>query len=351
MFLTYKKPLNKIPFIELYEAMLQNKDITHMVDTFQEYNTIDIPALENEALYNKYQLNNMIDKLKRLAYNCSQLTDLSYKTFQIPKASGGYRVISEPNDALKKIQSKIKIVFERDLFLLPSNNAHGYTYNRSPKTAIEQHQKNGSKWFLKLDIKNFFPSWNKELILQQLVSIFPFTYLLQNAEANEAISIILDTCLLDNALPQGSPISPLLTNILMIPFDYKIQQALPKGYIYTRYADDMLISSKFKYNWQSIDNMVKSIISPLNINSEKTRFGSSNGRNWNLGLMLNKDNDITIGWRTKKLLKATLTRYYLHNDSTINEHQLFGLISYYHMIEPDYINYIVEKYSKKFTTL
>lgn len=348
MYVTYKKPKKSMPYGEIYEALLLQQDITPLIDTFQEYNTIILDANENFDLYERYQLDKMVDRLKRLAYNCSLVNDLSYHTFQIPKASGGFREISAPNDELKTMQNKIKIAFERNLFLLPSNNAHGFTYNRNTKTALEQHKNNNSKWFLKMDIKDFFPSWNKELILKQLQGIFPFTYLLQNQEAEEAINQILDICLLDNKLPQGSPVSPLLTNILMIPFDYEIQNSLPKDYIYTRYADDILISSMYNFNWQNIQSMVECIVSPLLVKRSKTRYSSSNGRNWNLGLMLNKDNSITIGWRQKKLLKATLTHYALTDSPNINKHQLLGLISYYHMIEPKYIDYLLDKYSNKF---
>ena len=351
MYLTYNKPKNIVPFKDIYESLLTQQNIKPLIDPYQERNTIILTEEEHKDLYERYQLNKMIDRLKRLAYNCTKITDLSYHTFQIPKASGGYRTISAPNDELKTMQKKIKIAFEKDLFLLPSNNAHGFTGNRNTKTALKQHQKNNSKWFLKLDVENFFPSWNKELIIRQLKQIFPFTYLLENSEAEEALNVIIDTCLLDNKLPQGSPVSPLLTNILMIPFDYEIQKHLGKDMVYTRYADDILISSKYNFNWQIIVSMVEFNITPLNLKRNKTRYSSSNGRNWNLGLMLNKDNNITIGWRNKKHLKAQLTHYFLKDNMQITEHQLLGLISYYEMIEPDYIKYLMKKYKEKFNKL
>lgn len=347
MYLTYKLPKEQMPYREIYEALLLQQDIKPLVDHTPKYNTIVLDKAEAFELYEKYQLDKMLDRLKRLAYNCSLIEDLSYHTFNIPKVTGGYRTISAPNDTLKAMQEKIKIAFERDLFLLPSNNAHGFTYNRNTKTALIQHQENQSKWFLKMDIRDFFPSWNKEFILEQLREIFPFTYLLEIPEGEEALSTIINYCLLENKLPQGSPVSPLLTNTLMIPFDYQIQKGLDKEQVYTRYADDLLISSKYKFNWQNSQGMVESIISPFYLNTHKTRFGSANGRNWNLGLMLNKDNDITIGWKQKKWLKSALS-HYANNTSLLNEHQLLGLISYYHMIEPRYIDYILDKYSLKF---
>ena len=92
---------------------------------------------------------------------------------------------------------------------------------------------------------------------------------------------------------------------------------------------------------------------PYQINEKKTRYGSSAGRNWNLGLMLNKDGNITVGYRNKKVLKARLTEYYLKNTTGIGvskteEAKLFGLISYYKMIEPATIEHIENKLKKKF---
>ena len=91
---------------------------------------------------------------------------------------------------------------------------------------------------------------------------------------------------------------------------------------------------------------------PFSIKPEKTRYGSSAGRNWNLGLMLNKNNEITIGHKRKKEFKAMLDNYmrdrksgngWCHNDIQV----LGGLISYYKMVERDYINYVLRQYSEK----
>ena len=99
-----------MPYGEIYEALLLQQDITPLIDTFQEYNTIILDANENFDLYERYQLDKMVDRLKRLAYNCSLVNDLSYHTFQIPKASGRFREISAPNDELKTMQNKSKIL-------------------------------------------------------------------------------------------------------------------------------------------------------------------------------------------------------------------------------------------------
>ena len=72
---------------------------------------------------------------------------------------------------------------------------------------------------------------------------------------------------------------------------YKKTLVTGNHYVYTRYADDILISSKSNFNWQELVNTLKGVLQPqFTIKDEKTRYGSTAGRNWNLGLMVNKDN-------------------------------------------------------------
>ena len=128
----------------------------------------------------------------------------------------------------------------------------------------------------------------------------------------EDLSNLLEVCLLDNTLPQGSPASPWLSNLAMLDTDHRIQKFLhDKGFTYTRYADDLLISHSYKFDDQAILSDIEKIINDTNhdlliINRDKVRFGSSAGRNWNLGVMLNKDNQMTVGHQKKKTLHAEL---------------------------------------------
>ena len=93
---------------------------------------------------------------------------------------------------------------------------------------------------------------------------------------------------------------------------------------------------------------------PFSIKPEKTRYGSAAGRNWNLGLMLNSENQITIGHKRKKRFKAMLDNYMRDRSAdtgsgwALHDIQvLSGLISYYRMVEKDYIDYLLRQYSDK----
>lgn len=271
----------------------------------------------------------------------------SYETFKIPKHSGGFREIDAPNDELKVIQKRIAKFITNKLKYLPSNNAYGFTKNRNCKLAMEQHQKNGSKYFLKLDIHDFFNSTTKEIILREMNKHWCFAILPDNLK-----DFWLILCTKENVLPQGSPASPVLANIVLHEFDLWLDEnlkKLDKDMVYTRYADDLLISSKNKFH-QNIKEIVDNISAKLKdynltLSEHKTRYGTNAGRNWNLGIMYNKDNNLTVGYRQKKLFKNIL-----HNAETgkieVTEefkNKLQGQLAYAAYIEPEYFAPFIER--------
>lgn len=305
------------------------------------YLPVDIPIdLEEISLNNQYYYFNTITALKN---NVNR----SYKTFKIPKRSGGFREIDAPNDELKVIQKRIAKFITNKLKYLPSNNAYGFTKNRNCKLAMEQHQKNNSKYFLKLDIHDFFNSTTKEIILREMNKHWCFAILPDNLK-----DFWLTLCTKENVLPQGSPASPVFANIVLHEFDLWLDEnlkKLDKDMVYTRYADDLLISSKNKFH-QNIKEIVDNISAKLKdynltLSEHKTRYGTNAGRNWNLGIMYNKDNNLTVGYRQKKLFKNIL-----HNAETgkieVTEefkNKLQGQLAYAAYIEPEYFAPFIER--------
>lgn len=195
--------------------------------------------------------------------------------------------------------------------------------------------------------------------MRMMSMIFPFSEVVKVPEGKENLEKALSLAFLDGGLPQGTPLSPALTCAFMIPIDHKLANAFAtRQMVYTRYADDILVSSKVDFKYREVVNYINKVVredfgAPFMIKPEKTRYGSSSGRNWNLGVMLNADNEITIGHQKKKQFKAMINNYICDMQRGIqwdlNDVQVFrGLMSYYEMIEPEYINHVIIEYNKKY---
>ena len=317
----------------------------------------------NDKLLQNTDTNKMIELL--MAFNQSKEALFQadraslYHTFHISKSSGGLRRIDAPLPELMNALRELKLLFELHMFALYHTNAFAYIRGRSTIDALKRHQRNESKWFLKLDFADFFGSTTPEFVLEMLSKVFPFSEIVKPTAGKEALKQALSLCFLNNGLPQGTPISPFITNVMMIAIDHKISNSLRsfnnRRFVYTRYADDLLISFQVDFNkdkvQQFIIDMLAEFNAPFTIKPEKTRYGSSAGRNWNLGLMLNKENEITIGHKRKKEFKAMLDNYIRdrkagngwerHDIQVLN-----GLISYYRMVEKDYIDYLLRQYGR-----
>jgi len=284
-----------------------------------------------------------------------------YRSFSIAKKTGGLRRIDAPEPELMCALRELKIIFENHMFALYHTTAFAYIRGRSTIDAVKRHQRNKSKWFLKLDFANFFGSTTPAFVLDMLSQIFPFSEIVKYRSGKEQLAKALSLCFLNGGLPQGTPISPFITNVMMIAVDHKISNTLrnfdKNRFVYTRYADDLLISSEYDFDKNAVEKHVIDILAafnaPFSIKREKTRYGSSAGRNWNLGVMLNSDNQITIGHKRKKQFKAMLCNFMRDRDSENRWSRediqiLNGLISYYRMVEAENIDYIITKCGEKY---
>lgn len=255
-----------------------------------------------------------------------------YHTFKIPKRTGGLREICAPNENLRLKQTIILNELQKYCPYV-HEAAYAYVKERSCKDAMLKHVNNNSHWYLKLDLSGFFPSCTTELVMEQLQQIYPFYKLTTTAK-----DLLIKYCFKDGALPQGAPTSPYLSNVIMIPFDYALTEYCSSHkLIYTRYADDIIISSYTQFDWRAVEDFVEGILyRGFKLNREKTRYGNASGRNWNLGLMVT-NNKITVGNQRKRRLKNSIHNYQNHKEdwSLQDIQSLLGELQYVCQIEPD----------------
>jgi group II intron reverse transcriptase/maturase len=152
----------------------------------------------------------------------------------------------------------------------------GYRKGRSPKDALRKIWKeiqSGYEWIIDADLKDFFGSVDHEKlitlvnqrvsdgrVLRIIKSILKAGYYMQGKRLPS-----------EKGTPQGGVISPLLSNILLTPFDREMRR---KGYRLTRWADDWLITCKTRSEAISALSTAKRILSKLGVvlHAEKTRI-------------------------------------------------------------------------------
>lgn len=319
----------------------------------------------NKRFLEQFDIEQMTETLKNFNEAHRDLFDVDreklYGKFHIPKKSGGLREINAPVPELMEALRQLKVIFESQFGVLYHTSSYAYVKGRSTIDAVKRHKNNASRWFAKLDFHDFFGSTTEDFVIKMFSQIFPFCEIIKCDGGFEALQKALSLCFLNGGLPQGTPISPTITNVMMIPIDHYLSNSLRKrkeNFVYTRYADDILISSQYDFNCGEVQSFVLDVLNkfeaPFKLNTKKTRYGSSAGSNWNLGVMLNKDNEITIGYKNKKYFKAMCCNYINDRKNNVrwglHDVQVFsGKISYYKMIEKDYINYVIDQYNKKFS--
>ena len=200
----------------------------------------------------------------------------SYRVFQIPKKSGGIRVIEAPSDELKKIQLWIKENI-LDKFN-PSQYAKGFKKGVSIYDNALPHV--GKELVINIDLKDFFPS----IKYSEIYKIFKYI------GYTDGVSKLLTKLCTNskNVLPQGSPASPSLSNLVSLKLDKRISRLADSiGADYTRYADDITFSGNKSIS-QYTDLIFKIIHEEgYEINEDKFRLQYSFQRQEVTGLIVN----------------------------------------------------------------
>ena len=316
-----------------------------------------------KELLEKINVPAMIDTLKKFNEYHDDLFKKNrrslYRHFEIPKRTGGgLRPIDAPCPELKVALKELAEILTDKFGVLHHTAAFAYVKNRCPAQAIRKHQTNESNWIYNTDVSGFFPSTTLPFTMKMIKMVFPLSEICKVDEGYKELRKSLSLGFLDDVLPQGSPLSPMLTNVISIPIDHKIFNDLAhKRFVYTRYADDIQISCKQKFDpnkmSQYIQGVYKQFGAPWILKPEKTKYRSRKGHDIMLGLCLNAQNNITVGWRTKKLFKAQTTNLimdYKHGKRwPIDEvKQYDGLVSYYKMVEKEYFENLIQHFNDKF---
>ena len=166
----------------------------------------------------------------------------NYKTFTIPKRTGGSRTIEAPIEGLKVLQRRLSDLLQDCIDEIQEGNqrvdriAHGFVRKKSIITNAHQHRRR--RWVFNIDLEDFFASINFGRIRGFLMKNRDFE--LPESVATVAAQIACH----NNSLPQGSPCSPVLSNLIGHVMDVRlVRLASNAGCNYTRYVDDLTFST------------------------------------------------------------------------------------------------------------
>lgn len=246
----------------------------------------------NPATLTVQDLLTLFQLSERNLYKLTNRPKHYYRTFSIPKRSGGFRTIEAPTPLLKKIQQQIL-----ENFLEPhpvSRFAKAYKKGATLKEMARFHVK--QHMVVRIDLTDFFGSLKE-------ASVFRF---FRQQGYSEAVTVILTKLTTyKGALPQGAPTSPTLSNILMRKVDEKVGRYCSENKIrYTRYADDLVFSGNFSI--KRLLAKLHSVLAPqqLRINNKKTRIMRRHSTQMVTGLVVN--DKLGIARNTRRKLRQEL---------------------------------------------
>lgn len=228
-------------------------------------------------------------RLTHLLFGATQ--DDLYKTFDVPKKTGGVRTILAPRGDLKYVQQRLNEVLH--IVYASKASVHGFVRGKSIVTNARMHR--GRKYVLTLDIEDFFPSINFGRVRGMFIAA-PYSL------GKSAATTLARICCYMNQLPQGAPTSPILSNMLCSKMDSHLLRLAQKNRCtYTRYADDITISTSMPQFPSSLavrDQLGQVIIGDallaiiqangFAVNARKTRIQTRTERQEVTGLTVNE---------------------------------------------------------------
>lgn len=267
--------------------------------------------------------------------------NIKYNSFNIPKNSGGFRTIKSPQPQLALLQRRLSDVLSACVRDQKKNNArfwassHGFHQGRTIVSNADVHK--NCHFVFNIDLENFFDTINFGRVRGFFIRDHMF-----NLHPNVA-TILAQIACHDNSLPQGSPCSPIISNLVGNILDVRLLAlARDSRCTYTRYADDLTFSTNEKpfpieialnvhgAEWE-IGKKLKETIDRAGfyINPVKTRMSIRQSRQTVTGLVVNDKVNVNRDYyRTLRAMCNSLFQSGKYHKAKLNKKVFFDNLNY-----------------------
>lgn len=202
---------------------------------------------------------------------------------EIPKPNGGVRLLGIPTVIDRLIQQAIAQVLSPIFDKEFSDNSYGFRPNRNAHMALKkslEYINSGHKYVVDMDLEKFFDTVNHDILMALVARKVEDKRLLKLIRRFLNSGILINGVIVTNeeGAPQGGPLSPLLSNIMLDELDKELEK---RGHKFARYADDCNIFVKSK---RAGDRVMESITIflerklKLKVNQEKSDVASPTKR-------------------------------------------------------------------------
>ena len=205
------------------------------------------------------------------------------KRVEIPKPDGGVRKLGIPTVLDRFVQQAVQQVLQKQWDPTFSEHSYGFRPGRSAQQAVAQAQRyiaEGYGWCVDFDLEKFFDRVNHDKLMGAIARRVEDKRLLK------LIRAFLNAGVMENGLvspsvegtPQGGPLSPLLSNLVLDELDRELEQ---RGHRFVRYADDSNIYVRSERAGQRVMESVKRFITQklkLKVNESKSAVAKPQAR-------------------------------------------------------------------------
>lgn len=238
--------------VELFSRLEQQRSLTvNILERIVEYGNLDKAYRQVRSNQGSCGPDGMeVDELRQwIGNNLKELQETILKEeyqvnavrkVEIPKAGGGVRMLGIPTVKDRLIQQAIHQELNRYYEPWFSDYSYGFRTGRNSHQAILQasaYVAEGKEWVVDIDLEKFFDTINHDRLMQRLSKGIGDKRLLRLINAYLKAGMMSDGLMEQRVAgtPQGSPLSPLLSNIILDELDREVES---RGLSFCRYADD-----------------------------------------------------------------------------------------------------------------